>query len=160
MYAVREWSIDFVEQSHINNARNWIAAVCHEIKERVSLERCKCGERYEQWGRWSTSGKHHPLTSTTSCPEVTSCYHSLVLLRWPYPLSSVSEVMLVVQLARCCVDSFLPKPVDKDTRSMVEMEMGGGKGPNDKSGYYGPRGGMFWNGQKKQNVSTYSPKNL
>ena len=52
MYAVREWSIDFVEQSHINNARNWMAAVCHEIKETVSLERCKCGERYEQWGRW------------------------------------------------------------------------------------------------------------
>ena len=51
MYAVREWSIDFVEQSHINNARNWMAAVCHEIKETVSLERCKCGERYEQWGR-------------------------------------------------------------------------------------------------------------
>ena len=46
MYAVREWSIDFVEQSHINNARNWMAAVCHEIKETVSLERCKCGERY------------------------------------------------------------------------------------------------------------------
>ena len=51
MYAVREWSIDFVEQSHINNTRNWMAAVCHEIKETVSLERCKCGERYEQWGR-------------------------------------------------------------------------------------------------------------
>ena len=51
MYAVREWSIDFVEQSHINNARNWMAAVCHEIKETVSLERCKCGEHYEQWGR-------------------------------------------------------------------------------------------------------------
>ena len=29
----------------------WMAAVCHEIKETVSLERCKCGERYEQWGR-------------------------------------------------------------------------------------------------------------
>ena len=48
MFAVREWSIDFVEQSHINNARNWMAAVCHEIKETVSLERCKCGKRYEQ----------------------------------------------------------------------------------------------------------------
>jgi len=51
LYAVREWSINFVEQSHINNARNWIAAVCHEIKETVSLEQCKCGERNEQWGR-------------------------------------------------------------------------------------------------------------
>jgi len=46
--AVRQWSIDFVEQSHMNNARNWMAAVCHEIKETVSLERCKCGKRYEQ----------------------------------------------------------------------------------------------------------------
>jgi len=51
LYAVREWSVDFVEQSHISNARNWMAAVCHEIKETVSLERCKCGESYEQWGR-------------------------------------------------------------------------------------------------------------
>ena len=51
MYAVREWSIDFVEQAHINNARNWMAAACHEIAETVSLERCKCGEHYEQWGR-------------------------------------------------------------------------------------------------------------
>ena len=51
MYAVREWSIDFVEQAHINNARNWMAAVCHEIAATVSLERCKCGEHYEQWGR-------------------------------------------------------------------------------------------------------------
>jgi len=33
MYAVREWSIDFVEQSHINNTRNGLAAVYHEIKE-------------------------------------------------------------------------------------------------------------------------------
>jgi len=24
---------------------------CHEIKETVSLERCKCGKSYEQWGR-------------------------------------------------------------------------------------------------------------
>jgi len=30
-----------------------MAAVCHEIKQTVSLERCKCGERYEQWGRRS-----------------------------------------------------------------------------------------------------------
>jgi len=47
MYAVRQWSIDFVEQSHIN----CMAQVCHEIKETVSLEPCMCGERYEQWGR-------------------------------------------------------------------------------------------------------------
>ena len=29
----------------------------------------------------------------------------------------------------------------------------------DKSGYYGPRGEMFWNEQKRQKVFTYSPKN-
>jgi len=28
-----------------------MAAVCRKIKETVNLERCKCGERYEQWGR-------------------------------------------------------------------------------------------------------------
>jgi len=28
-----------------------MAAVSHEIKETVSLERCKCGEHYEQWSR-------------------------------------------------------------------------------------------------------------
>ena len=53
MYAVREGSIDIVEQSHINNVTNQshMAAVCHETKEIVSMEQCKCGERYEQWGR-------------------------------------------------------------------------------------------------------------
>jgi len=51
MYEMKEWSIDFVEQSHINNERNWMAAVRHEIKETVSLKRCECGMRYEQWGR-------------------------------------------------------------------------------------------------------------
>ena len=44
----------------------------------------------------------------------------------------------------------MAKPVDKDTRGMVEMEMDSGGGPNNKSGYYGPRGEMFWNEQKKQ----------
>ena len=62
MYAVREWSIDFVEQSHINNARNWIAAVCHEIKKTVNLEQCKCGERYEQWDR-------RPAPSCSRCAK-------------------------------------------------------------------------------------------
>ena len=51
MYAVRDWKIDFMEQSHINNTRNWMAEACHEIKDIVSLNRCGCGERYEQWGR-------------------------------------------------------------------------------------------------------------
>ena len=58
----REWSIDFVEQSHINNARNWMAAVCHEIKETVSLQRCKCGELYEQWDR-------RPAPSCSKCAK-------------------------------------------------------------------------------------------
>ena len=40
MYAVREWSIEFVEKSHINNARNWMAAVWHKIKTTVSMEQC------------------------------------------------------------------------------------------------------------------------
>ena len=51
MYAARGWSLDFVDQSHINNARNWMAVVYHEIKVTVSLEWCKCGECHEQWGR-------------------------------------------------------------------------------------------------------------
>ena len=37
----------------------------------------------------------------------------------------------------------IAEPVDKDTVGMVEIEMGGGGGPNDKSGYYGPRGNVF-----------------
>ena len=52
----------------------------------------------------------------------------------------------------------MAEPVDKDTVGMVKIEMGGGGGPNDKSGYYGPRGGMFWAEQKKHKVFTYSPK--
>jgi len=47
---VRNWKIDFVQQAHIRNARNWLAAVGHAIKEVVSLHRCGCGESYEQWG--------------------------------------------------------------------------------------------------------------
>jgi len=43
----------------------------------------------------------------------------------------------------------MAKPVDKDTRGMVAMEMDSGGGPNDKSGYYGPCGEMFWNEQQK-----------
>jgi len=27
MYAVREWSIDFVKKSHVNNARNWMGSM-------------------------------------------------------------------------------------------------------------------------------------
>jgi len=67
MYAARKWSIDFMEQSHIKNARNWMAAVCHEIKKTVSLERCKCCKRDEQWGRrpaYSKCAKIHVRTAT------------------------------------------------------------------------------------------------
>jgi len=90
MYAVREWSIEFVEQSHINNARNWMAAVCHEIKETVSLERCKCGVRYEQWGRRPAppcskcekihirKGKHHLARLALSRAEVKASEPSVI----------------------------------------------------------------------------------
>jgi len=81
MCAVREWSIDFVEQSHINNARNWMAAVCHEIKETVSLKRCKCGESVKSNGidgqlppalnvQKTTSGRHHLAGLALSRVEV------------------------------------------------------------------------------------------
>ena len=33
LYVVRNWKIDFVQQSHIKNARNWMAAACHEIRK-------------------------------------------------------------------------------------------------------------------------------
>jgi len=32
LYAVREWKIDFVQQSHIKNVRNWMAAAWYAIK--------------------------------------------------------------------------------------------------------------------------------
>ena len=48
LYAVRNWKIDFIQQVHIKNARNWMAG--HAIKEVVSLHRCGCGENYDQWG--------------------------------------------------------------------------------------------------------------
>jgi len=47
---VRNWKIDFTQQAHIKNARNWMAAAGHAIKEVVSLHWCECGENYEQWG--------------------------------------------------------------------------------------------------------------
>jgi len=50
LYAVRNWKIDFVLQAHINQARNWMAAIGHAINEVVSLRRCRCGQSYEQWG--------------------------------------------------------------------------------------------------------------
>jgi len=50
LYAVRNWKIDFTQQAHIKNARNWMATAGHAIKEVVSLHWCECGENYEQWG--------------------------------------------------------------------------------------------------------------
>ena len=40
LYAVRNWKIDFTQQAHIKNARNWLAAEGHAIKEIVSLHQC------------------------------------------------------------------------------------------------------------------------
>jgi len=50
LYAMRNWKIDFVQQAHIRQARNWMAAIGHAINEVVSLHRCGCGQSYEQWG--------------------------------------------------------------------------------------------------------------
>jgi len=50
LYAVRNWKFDFTQQVHIKNARNWLAAAGHAIKEIVSLQQCECSEQYEQWG--------------------------------------------------------------------------------------------------------------
>jgi len=50
LYAVRNWKIDFVQQT----ARHWMAAIGHAIHEVVSLHRCKCGQSYEQWGNRPT----------------------------------------------------------------------------------------------------------
>jgi len=88
MYAVREWSIDLVERSHINNARDWMAAVCHEIKETVSLERCMCGDVTSNGVdgqlppalnvRKSTSGKHHLVRLALSRAEVKASEPSVI----------------------------------------------------------------------------------
>ena len=48
LYAVRNWKIDFVQQIHIRQARNWMAAIGHAIHEVVNLHRCRCGQSYEQ----------------------------------------------------------------------------------------------------------------
>ena len=81
MYSVslREWSIDFVEQSHINNARNWMAAVCHEIKETAwngaSVANVMSNGENGQLPparnvRKSTSGMHHLARLALSRAEV------------------------------------------------------------------------------------------
>jgi len=45
---------DFVQQTHIRQARNWMAAIGHAIHEVVSLHRCRCGQSYEQCGNQPT----------------------------------------------------------------------------------------------------------
>ena len=49
LYAVRNWKIDFLQQIHISQARNWMAAIGLAINKTVSLHRCNCGRQYEQW---------------------------------------------------------------------------------------------------------------
>ena len=49
LYAVRNWETDFVQQTHIRQARNWMVAIGLAIKNIVSLHRCNCGRQYEQW---------------------------------------------------------------------------------------------------------------
>jgi len=39
LYAIRNWEIDFVQQTHIRQARHWMAAIGHAIHEVVSLHR-------------------------------------------------------------------------------------------------------------------------
>jgi len=49
LYAVRNWKIDFLQQTHIRQARNWMVAIGLAINKIVSLHRCNCGRQYEQW---------------------------------------------------------------------------------------------------------------
>ena len=49
LYAIRNWEVDFTQQIHIRQARNWMAAIGHAIHQVVSLHRCRCGAAYEQW---------------------------------------------------------------------------------------------------------------
>ena len=54
MYAIRNWDIDFVQQTHIKQARHWMTAIGHAIHEVVNLHRCTCGLSYEQWSSQPT----------------------------------------------------------------------------------------------------------
>jgi len=42
LYAVRNWKIDFVQQTHIKQARNWMAAIGHAINEVVNAPMWVC----------------------------------------------------------------------------------------------------------------------
>ena len=63
LYAVRNWKIDFVQQTHIGQARNWMAAIGHAIHEVVSLHQCRCGQSYEQWG-------NRPIPPYPTCEKI------------------------------------------------------------------------------------------
>ena len=71
LYVVRNWEIDFVQQDHISQARNWRAAIGHAINEVVSLHRCRCGRNYEQWND----------QPTPPCPECEKTRPSKTSLR-------------------------------------------------------------------------------
>ena len=49
LYAVRNWEMDFLQQIHIRQARNWMAAIGLATTSVVTLHRCNCGRQYEQW---------------------------------------------------------------------------------------------------------------
>ena len=44
LYAVRNWKIDFLQQTHISQARNWMVAIGLAIDK----HRCNCGRQYER----------------------------------------------------------------------------------------------------------------
>ena len=71
LYAVRNWKIDFVQQTHISQARNWLVAIGLAINKAVSLHRCRCGRHYEQW-------KDQP---SPPCPECEKTRPSKTSLR-------------------------------------------------------------------------------
>jgi len=71
LYAVRNWKIDFVQQTHISQARNWMVAIGLAINKVVSLHRCSCGRHYEQWND----------QPTPPCPECEKTRPSKTSLR-------------------------------------------------------------------------------
>ena len=59
LYAVRNWKMDFLQQIHIRQARNWMVAIGLATTSVVTLHLCNCGRQYEQWQD----------QSTPSCPD-------------------------------------------------------------------------------------------
>jgi len=62
LYAVRNWEMDFLQQIHIRQARNWMVAIGLATTSVVTLYRCNCGRQHEQW-------QDQP---TPSCPDCTT----------------------------------------------------------------------------------------